>query len=76
MQNWNYKEAFDSLTASFELWNNSLNYFDNNSFGLQVNDIELSNATHEEAINALKNTGQILQLTILRDVTQYPDDGK
>lgn len=48
----------------------------NHSFGSQVNDIELSNATHEEAINALKNTGQNLQLTILRDLTQYPDDGK
>ncbi|XP_067846366.1 inaD-like protein isoform X2 [Heptranchias perlo] len=41
---------------------------------LEVNGIDLRNATHEEAINALRQTPQKVRLTIFRDETQYKDE--
>ena len=42
----------------------------------KVNNIELRNATHDDAIAALKNTEQILELTVLRDLSQFANDGR
>jgi len=41
---------------------------------IKVNNIELRNATHDDAIAALKNTEQILELTVLRDLSQFAND--
>ena len=41
-----------------------------------MNTVELRNATHDEAIAALKNTEQILELAVLRDMSQFANDGR
>uniref|UniRef100_UPI00398F646E inaD-like protein n=1 Tax=Pristiophorus japonicus TaxID=55135 RepID=UPI00398F646E len=41
---------------------------------LEVNGIDLRNATHEEAITALRQTPQKVQLTVFRDEAQYKDE--
>ena len=40
-----------------------------------MNNIVLRNATHDDAIAALKNTEQVLELTVLRDLSQFANDG-
>ncbi len=37
--------------------------------------MSLEDAFHSEAIAALKNTDEILELLVLRDNSQYSDDG-
>ncbi|XP_059840270.1 inaD-like protein isoform X4 [Hypanus sabinus] len=41
---------------------------------LEVNGIDLRNATHEEAITALRQTPQKVRLTVFRDEAQYKDE--
>ncbi|XP_078263397.1 inaD-like protein isoform X3 [Rhinoraja longicauda] len=41
---------------------------------LEVNGIDLRNATHEEAITALRQTPQKVRLTVVRDEAQYKDE--
>ncbi|XP_032884434.1 inaD-like protein isoform X4 [Amblyraja radiata] len=41
---------------------------------LEVNEIDLRNATHEEAITALRQTPQKVRLTVFRDEAQYKDE--
>lgn len=41
---------------------------------LQVNGIDLRNATHDEAINVLRQTPQKVRLTVYRDETQYKEE--
>ncbi|XP_062920367.1 inaD-like protein isoform X2 [Mobula hypostoma] len=41
---------------------------------LEVNGIDLRNATHEEAITALRQTPQKVRLTVYRDEAQYKDE--
>ena len=51
---------------------------DSASFAIcpQVNETSLNNASHDEAIAALKNADKVLELTVLRDSSQYSDDGR
>ncbi|KAM9094645.1 multiple PDZ domain protein isoform X15 [Sarcophilus harrisii] len=41
---------------------------------LEVNGIDLRNATHDEAINVLRQTPQKVRLTVYRDEAQYKED--
>ncbi|XP_018409340.1 PREDICTED: inaD-like protein [Nanorana parkeri] len=41
---------------------------------LEVNDVDLRNASHEEAITALRQTPQRVQLVVFRDEAQYRDE--
>lgn len=41
---------------------------------VQVNDIDLRNASHEEAITALRQTPQKVQLVVYRDEAHYKDE--
>nr|XP_056722631.1 multiple PDZ domain protein-like [Euleptes europaea] len=41
---------------------------------LEVNGIDLRNATHDEAINVLRQTPQKVQLTVYRDEAQYKEE--
>ncbi|TRZ17325.1 hypothetical protein HGM15179_009774 [Zosterops borbonicus] len=41
---------------------------------LEVNGIDLRNATHDEAINVLRQTPQKVRLTVYRDETQYKEE--
>lgn len=41
---------------------------------LQVNGIDLRNATHDEAINVLRQTPQKVRLTVYRDEAQYKEE--
>eukprot|EP00794_Sanderia_malayensis_P008083 gene8083-8948_t len=41
---------------------------------IKVNDVALVNASHSEAISALKSTGEVLELIVLRDSSHYDDD--
>ncbi|KAM9324649.1 inaD-like protein [Gastrophryne carolinensis] len=41
---------------------------------LEVNNVSLRNATHEEAITALRQTPQKVQLVVYRDESQYRDE--
>uniref|UniRef100_H2ZX49 PATJ crumbs cell polarity complex component n=1 Tax=Latimeria chalumnae TaxID=7897 RepID=H2ZX49_LATCH len=41
---------------------------------LEVNGLDLRNATHEDAITALRQTPQKVQLTVFRDEAQYKDE--
>ncbi|KAM6230457.1 multiple PDZ domain protein [Porphyrio hochstetteri] len=43
---------------------------------LEVNGIDLRNATHDEAINVLRWTPQNVRLTVYRDEAQYKEDDK
>lgn len=43
-------------------------------FSLQVNGIDLRNATHDEAINVLRQTPQKVRLTVYRDEAQYKEE--
>lgn len=40
----------------------------------QVNSIDLRNASHEEAITALRQTPQKVQLVVYRDEAHYKDE--
>lgn len=40
----------------------------------QVNGIDLRNATHDEAINVLRQTPQKVRLTVYRDEAQYKEE--
>lgn len=41
---------------------------------LQVNDIDLRTASHDEAINVLRQTPQRVRLTVFRDEAQYKEE--
>lgn len=41
---------------------------------LQVNGLDLRNATHDEAINVLRQTPQKVRLTVYRDEAQYKEE--
>lgn len=41
---------------------------------MQVNGIDLRNATHDEAINVLRQTPQKVRLTVYRDEAQYKEE--
>ncbi|XP_078256207.1 disks large homolog 1-like [Rhinoraja longicauda] len=40
---------------------------------LEVNGISLQNVTHSEAVNALRNSGTVIKILILRDKEVHPD---
>lgn len=44
------------------------------TLSLQVNGIDLRNATHDEAINVLRQTPQKVRLTVYRDEAQYKEE--
>lgn len=44
------------------------------TLALQVNGIDLRNATHDEAINVLRQTPQKVRLTVYRDEAQYKEE--
>lgn len=43
-------------------------------FTFQVNGIDLRSATHDEAINVLRQTPQKVRLTVYRDEAQYKEE--
>ena len=42
---------------------------------LKVNSVDLREATHDMAINALRQTPPIVRLKVLRDESQFKDEG-
>lgn len=59
-------------------WLYGLNYpsvrFMLSLFDLQVNGIDLRTASHDEAINVLRQTPQRVRLTVFRDEAQYKEE--